>query len=204
MISMESWKEELYHAARGVEWKNHKYIRKIGNRYIYPDDLNKKSIGTPGSNIKRGGNSVLTTQTGTTGSGVIGGTEAGNMPDNDGSIDINSIFEKQNRNKEAVEKMRSRGSRRVKNITGKSEDFDIKGKGLGTGPVGNAAGYSGRPGTTSGDTIKLEDIGSGTSDGSKVIRGRSEITKSKSKSVNGFSRKVISKGSSIIRRLLAK
>lgn len=197
---MESWKEELYHAARGVEWKNHKYIRKIGNRYIYPEDLKKSPNGSSsGSTITRGGNSVLNTQTSATGSGVLGGSGAGNVSGNSMAIDSEKI-----KNKETIEKIRARGNRRVKNVTGKSEDFDIKGKGLGTGPVGNVAGYSGRPGTASGDTIKLEDIGSGSSGGSKVIRGRSEITRSKSKSVNGFSRKVISKGSSIIRRLLAK
>lgn len=42
---METWREELhedlYHAFKGREWKNHKYIRKEGNRYIYPEDLKK-------------------------------------------------------------------------------------------------------------------------------------------------------------------
>lgn len=42
---MEPWREELhedlYHAFKGREWKNHKYIRKEGNRYIYPEDLKK-------------------------------------------------------------------------------------------------------------------------------------------------------------------
>lgn len=167
------------------EWKRHKYIRKEGNRYIYPEDLNKKSIGAPGSNIKRAGNEVFVTQTSSTGSGVIGGIGAGNMAGDDGKIDASSILERQARNKEAVEKMRSRGSRRVKNITGKSEDFNIKGKGLGTGPVGNAAGYSGRPGTTSGDTISLENIGTGSSSGERINR-------SGSKSIN--IRKTVSTG----------
>ena len=34
---------------------------------------------------------------------------------------------------------------RKKNITGKSEAIDIRGKGLGTGPVGEKRGYKGRP-----------------------------------------------------------
>lgn len=47
---MEAWREELhedlYHAFKGREWKNHKYIRKEGNRYIYPEDLkNGKNKG---------------------------------------------------------------------------------------------------------------------------------------------------------------
>lgn len=29
--------------AHGMEWKKHKYIRKEGNRYIYPEDLKKRS-----------------------------------------------------------------------------------------------------------------------------------------------------------------
>ena len=43
---MEAWREELYH---GKEWKNHKYIRKEGNRYIYEEpkgnSRNKSGIG---------------------------------------------------------------------------------------------------------------------------------------------------------------
>lgn len=47
---MEAWKEELYHYAKGETAKNHKYIRKEGNRYIYADDnkgstKNKSGIG---------------------------------------------------------------------------------------------------------------------------------------------------------------
>lgn len=30
--------------AHGVEWRRHKYIRKEGNRYIYPEDLKKKRL----------------------------------------------------------------------------------------------------------------------------------------------------------------
>ncbi len=60
---MEVWRDELYHALRigsfnlpkiGIksiggktngngEWKQHKYIRKEGNKYIYPEDLKNKS-----------------------------------------------------------------------------------------------------------------------------------------------------------------
>ena len=32
-------KDSLEHGEQGSEWKNHKYIRKIGNRYIYAEDL---------------------------------------------------------------------------------------------------------------------------------------------------------------------
>ena len=32
---MEAWREELYHSAKGTEWKNHKYLKKEGNRYYY-------------------------------------------------------------------------------------------------------------------------------------------------------------------------
>lgn len=34
-------KDSLEHGEQGSEWKKHKYIRKIGNRYIYAEDLNK-------------------------------------------------------------------------------------------------------------------------------------------------------------------
>lgn len=47
---MEAWREELYHYAKGETAKNHKYIRKEGNRYIYAEDnksstKNKSGIG---------------------------------------------------------------------------------------------------------------------------------------------------------------
>ena len=41
---MEAWREELYHGLftnSDGSWKQHKYIRKEGNRYIYPEDLKK-------------------------------------------------------------------------------------------------------------------------------------------------------------------
>ncbi len=34
---METWREELYHSAKGSTWKNHKYIRKDGKKYIYKE-----------------------------------------------------------------------------------------------------------------------------------------------------------------------
>lgn len=44
---MEAWREELhddlYHSFKGQEWKHHKYIRKEGNRYIYPEDAKSSS-----------------------------------------------------------------------------------------------------------------------------------------------------------------
>lgn len=45
--------DELYH---GVEWKRHKYIRKEGNRYIYPDDLKrgKQNLGAAAREVGRG------------------------------------------------------------------------------------------------------------------------------------------------------
>ena len=41
----------LYHSAEGSHWtkKNHKYIRKEGNRYIYPEDLQKSAVNKQGS-----------------------------------------------------------------------------------------------------------------------------------------------------------
>lgn len=93
---MEAWREELYHGlltglktnANGT-WKQHKYIRKEGNKYIYPEDLKKK---------------------------LVTGTQ----------------------------KLATSG--RSKNVTGTISDISKKGSGLGTGPVGNTGGYSGRPG----------------------------------------------------------
>ena len=40
---MEAWREELYHSAKGSVWKDHKYVRKDGDRYIYnvADDVVK-------------------------------------------------------------------------------------------------------------------------------------------------------------------
>lgn len=38
--------DELWHSAKGKTWSKHKYIRKEGNRYIYPEDVNMKSNRT--------------------------------------------------------------------------------------------------------------------------------------------------------------
>lgn len=38
LYKREIYKSQLQH---GLEWKRHKYIRKEGNRYIYPEDLQK-------------------------------------------------------------------------------------------------------------------------------------------------------------------
>lgn len=40
---MEYWRDELYHYAKGETAKNHKYIRKEGNRYIYAEDKKNAS-----------------------------------------------------------------------------------------------------------------------------------------------------------------
>lgn len=42
---MESVSYNLFHSAKGTTWSssNHKYIRKEGNRYIYPDDMKSSS-----------------------------------------------------------------------------------------------------------------------------------------------------------------
>lgn len=41
----------IYHASTGFKWKHHKYIKKIGNKYIYPEDLEKakKKIAESGA-----------------------------------------------------------------------------------------------------------------------------------------------------------
>lgn len=36
--------EELMHSAKGTVWKNHKYIKKVGGRYIYPAKATGKEI----------------------------------------------------------------------------------------------------------------------------------------------------------------
>lgn len=33
-----------WYISHGVEWKNHKYLKKIGNRYIYAKDMIKKKL----------------------------------------------------------------------------------------------------------------------------------------------------------------
>jgi hypothetical protein len=81
---MEAWRDELYHYAKGETAKNHKYIRKEGNRYIYADDnkgstKNKSGIGnwlsgaanSVGNWVSGAANSVASTIQNATDSKVI-------------------------------------------------------------------------------------------------------------------------------------
>lgn len=43
----------IYHSSTGKEWKSHKYIKKIGNKYIYKEDLEKAK-----KKLKQGGKEV--------------------------------------------------------------------------------------------------------------------------------------------------
>lgn len=78
------WRDELYHYAKGETAKNHKYIRKEGNRYIYADDnkgstKNKSGIGnwlsgtanSVGNWVSDAANSVASTIQNATDSKVI-------------------------------------------------------------------------------------------------------------------------------------
>ena len=64
--------------------------------------------------------------------------------------------------------MDNRPKGRQKNVTGQGKDIYKRGQGLGTGPVGNQSGYSGRPGTTSanqqqsGGTVHRASSGRGS------------------------------------------
>lgn len=67
---METWREELhadlYHTFKGREWKNHKYIRKEGNRYIYPEDIkpsSKSQKGWVSDTVSSIGNAAATAAT---------------------------------------------------------------------------------------------------------------------------------------------
>lgn len=40
--------------AHGVEWRRHKYIRKEGNRYIYPEDLKEKALNNVAREQRKG------------------------------------------------------------------------------------------------------------------------------------------------------
>ena len=56
---METWREELYHYAKGETAKNHKYIRKEGNRYIYEESKKSSSNAIKtASGYKTGGSTV--------------------------------------------------------------------------------------------------------------------------------------------------
>lgn len=56
---METWREELYHYAKGSTAKDHKYIRKEGSRYIYEESsgANKSKSGI-GDWLNNAANSV--------------------------------------------------------------------------------------------------------------------------------------------------
>lgn len=45
----------IYHAATGRSWKSHKYIKKIGNKYIYKEDLEKakRTLAKKGKSIAK-------------------------------------------------------------------------------------------------------------------------------------------------------
>lgn len=67
---MEAWREELhadlYHSFKGQEWKHHKYIRKEGNRYIYPEDVKSSSKSQKGwvsDTVSSVGNAAATVAT---------------------------------------------------------------------------------------------------------------------------------------------
>lgn len=48
--------------AHGVEWRRHKYIRKEGNRYIYPEDLSKQRSKEAVNKYQQDGQKRTTTQ----------------------------------------------------------------------------------------------------------------------------------------------
>lgn len=61
---MNLYQEEIYrshlaHGLGGYEWKKHKYIRKEGNRYIYPEDLQTKGHSSGGRSLDQRANGVL-------------------------------------------------------------------------------------------------------------------------------------------------
>lgn len=61
---MNLYQEEIYrshlaHSLGGSEWKKHKYIRKEGNRYIYPEDLQTNGHSSGGRSLDQRANGVL-------------------------------------------------------------------------------------------------------------------------------------------------
>ena len=61
---MNLYQEEIYrshlaHGIGGYEWKKHKYIRKEGNRYIYPEDLQTNGRSSGGRSLDQRANGVL-------------------------------------------------------------------------------------------------------------------------------------------------
>lgn len=65
---MNLYKEQML--KHGVEWRKHKYIRKEGNRYIYPEDVKNKA--TAAANIA---------ENLTKGAATVAGTKLSNMKD---------------------------------------------------------------------------------------------------------------------------
>lgn len=49
MYPQNDWRSYLMHSAKGTRWKEHKYIRIEGDRYIYPEDLKRSRIGRWGA-----------------------------------------------------------------------------------------------------------------------------------------------------------
>lgn len=39
-------RDELMHSAKGSTWKDHKYIKKVGNKYVYPEAVETEKIIT--------------------------------------------------------------------------------------------------------------------------------------------------------------
>lgn len=60
---MEAWRNELYHYAKGETAKNHKYIRKEGNRYIYTEPKSGSKNGSTVRNSGFGGSAFEDDQT---------------------------------------------------------------------------------------------------------------------------------------------
>ena len=48
MYPANDYRNYLAHSAKGTRWKEHKYIRIEGDRYIYPEDLKRSKIGRYG------------------------------------------------------------------------------------------------------------------------------------------------------------
>lgn len=48
MYPQNDWRSYLEHSAKGTHWKEHKYIRIEGDRYIYPEDLKRSRLGRYG------------------------------------------------------------------------------------------------------------------------------------------------------------
>ena len=134
---MEAWREELYHSlsdlrkrinsstvnkkvtsgktksiksnGTGKEWKSHKYIRKVNGRYVYPEDLHKKSKSA--SNKKANTSSASVKKT-TKVSSKKYNTASQVIDDylNTTSVEYRSIKYLYEKGKEFVEKLKKRNS----------------------------------------------------------------------------------------------